>query len=202
MPKIFTLTILIFIMVSCGEAKTEPEKGENEIYWEKQKKLDTLNQDATINLSKKFNGLANDDSTIDYTYQIQDIVKKENRLISFTAYIKDITQKDSNYVLKIYGVFVKRRCFAEIVISNQQFNVLVNQLDKNSFPEKGCFIFKPSSIKSSSLLKIDSEVTTDDYAETVEEANENASSELTYDFHSVFLLFKGTLVDFYMFKKM
>ena len=202
MTKIFQVILLILTIASCGESKKEPEKSKYEIRWEKQEKLDTLNQNEAVNLSNKFNALTNTDSTIKFTYQIQEIVKND-KLISFSGHIKDIVRRDSNYVLKVYGTFGNQESFIEILASPQQFYELSKQLnsDPQSYFDEGCFIVKPTSIKSSSLLKIDSEVQTDYDAETVEQANDNASSELTYDY-SVLLLIKGHLLDFYIYKKL
>lgn len=190
------------VFASCNDTKNEPEKSEFEIRWEKQEQLDTLNQNEAITLSKKFDAITNNDSTIKFTYQIQEIVKKYNKLISFIGYINDISQQDSNYVLKIYGKLAGQECLSEILISPQQFYELNKQLGIKSSRNKGCFIFKPTSIKSSSLLTIDSDVLTDENAETAEEANTNASSELTYNFHNVLLFLRGNLVDFYVYKKL
>ena len=191
-----------FIFVSCGQEKKEPVKEKGEIRYDKQKQLDTLNENEATNLSKQLDAITGIDSTIKFTYQIQKIVKKSNNPISFTGIINDITQKDSNYVLKVYGIFAKHSCFGEILVSPEQFQGLNNQLDLKSSNNRGCFIFKLISIKSSSRLIVGSEVLTDEDAETVVDANANASSELTYDFNDVLLFFKGNLVDFYLYKKL
>jgi len=194
--------LTVILLASCNSAEKGPEKSKLEISWDKQEQLDTLNQKQSFTISKKFNAIENNDSTIKFTYQIQELVEKYNKPISFIGRIIDITQQDSSYVLKIYGRFTKRECFAEISVSPQQFYDLNKQFDPKSSSNKGCFIFKSTSIKSSSMLTIDSDVSTDDDAQTVEEANENASSELTYDFHGILLFFKGNLVDFYIYKKL
>lgn len=194
--------LTVILLGSCHSTEKGPEKSKLEIGLDKQEQLDSLNQKQSSTISKKFNAVENNDSTIKFTYQIQELAEKYNKPISFIGYIIDITQLDSSYVLKIHGRFTRRECFAEISVSPQQFYELNKQFDPKSSIKKGCFIFKPTSIKSSSMLTIDSDVSTDDDAQTVEEANANASSELTYDFHSVLLFFKGNLVDFYIYKEL
>ena len=194
------LTVIFF--ASCNDTKKESEKSKYEIRWDKQEQLDTLNQNEAFILSKKFHAITGKDSTIKFTYQIQELAKRYNKPISFTGNINDIMLQDSNYVLKIYGRFGKKECFANIFVSPQQFYELNKQLDLKSSRNKACFIFNPTSIKTSSMLTIDSELSTDDNAETVEDANANASSELTYDFHEALLFLKGNLIDFYVYKKL
>lgn len=193
------LTSIFFI--SCDNTKTESKKSEYEIRLEKDDQLDSINQNETSILSKKFNALSNEDTTIKFTYQIQEEANKYNRPISVIGDIKDVALQDSNYALKIYGEFANQKFFAEILVSEMQFQELKKQLNFKSDNE-GCFIFNPTTVKSSSMLTIDSEVSTDDDAETVDEANANASSDLTYDFGDVLLFFKGNLISFYLYKQL
>lgn len=197
---LFYLTAIFFI--SCNNAEKEPPKNEYEIRSEKQDKLDTLNQNEATDLSKRFSAITGEDSAIKFTYQIQEIVKQNFKPISIIGYIEDIAQLDSNYIVKIYGTFATHKCFGNVLISSEQFHQLNSQLSPKSLHNKGCFIFKPTSIKSSSMLTIDSEVSTDDDAETVEEANANASSELTYDFHKILFFIKGNMINFYVYKSL
>jgi hypothetical protein len=200
MTKALFVASLTLFLFSCDESKNEPPKTDSVIRWEKRQKLDTLNQNEGINLSKKFDAITNKDSTIKFTYQLQEAVKN-GKLISFTADINDIIQLDSNYLLKVYGRFAEQRCLGTLLVSTQQFHELSKQLDLTSLDNEGCFVFKPTSIKSSSLLTIDSEILKDEDAETVEAANANVSSELTYNFHNTLLFLKGSLIDFYLYKK-
>lgn len=194
--------LTVIFLISCNDKKKEPEKSQYEIRTDKQEQLDTLNQNEGFALSKKFDAIINEDTTIKFTYQIQEKVNRDNKSLSITGYIKDITLRDSNYILKIYGVFANYECFGEILVSPQKFYELNKKLAHKSSSIEGCFIFKPTNIKSSSMLTIDSQLSTDDNAETVEDANANASSELTYNFHRVLLFLKGNLIDFYIYKKL
>lgn len=180
--------------LSCGQEKKEPPKEKWEVRYDKQKQLDTLNKNEASNLALRLNAISGKDSTLKFTYQLQEIVQKNNQSVSFIGNITDITKVDSNYILKIYGTFAKQDCFGEISVSSDVFQKLYSQLDLKSSIRKGCFIFKPTSIKSSSLLTIDSEVSG---GETIDDV----TTELTYDFNDVILFFKGNLIDYYMYKR-
>lgn len=108
----------------------------------------------------------------------------------------------SNFVLRISGHFAKRRCFGEVIVSPEIFQKIKDQLNSKLPLDKCCFIIKPTSIRSGSLLTIDADVHTNDDAETVEDANASAEAELTYDYEGLLLFFKGSLVDIYMYKKL
>ena len=168
--------LAVIFFTSCNETQNETEKNEYEIRSYKQERLDSLNESQAINLSKQLNAITNKDSTLKFTYQIQELVKRNNTPISVIGYIKHIILKDSSYILKIHGTFGIEEYFGEILISSGQFHELNKQLYPKSSYNQGCFIFRPTTIKSSSMLKINSEVSTDSDAETADEANTNASS--------------------------
>ena len=193
------ISLLVLLLISCNDKVKEPEKTEYEIRAEKQLIIDSINTNEGYKITKKFDALGNHDSTIKFTYQIQEKVQIEKKLLSFVGYIKDIVAKDSIYILKIYGVFGDNECFAEVNVSPSRFQELNKQLSSEPLYSEGCFVFKPTSIQSSSTLKVEADVTTDNTAETVEDANANASPELTFNFHRVLLFLKGDLVDFYIF---
>lgn len=193
-PKILLIFISVALL-SCGQEKKEPPKEKWEVRYDKQKQLDTLNKTEANNLTLKLNAISGKDSSLKFTYQLQEIVQKGNQQISFIGNITDITKVDSNYVLKIYGTFAKQDCFGEISVSPDIFKKLYTQFDLKSSIRKGCFIFKPKSIKSSSLLTIDSEVSG---GETIDDA----TTDLTYDFNDVILFLKGNLIDYYMYKRL
>lgn len=196
LPK--NLLIAISLMVaSCGQEKKEPtkQKSEVQVQYDRQKQLDTLNKNEAANLVAKLNAIQSKDNGLKFTYQIQEIVKDSSRPISAIGNITDIIQKDGIYVFKIYGRFSKRDCLFEISATPEMFLKILNQLDPKYSLHKGCFIFKPTSIKSSSLLTIDSEVSGG-------ESIDDAESNLTYDFNDAILFFKGNLIDYYVYKKL
>lgn len=57
--------------ISCGqEKKEEPPKDKSEIRDEKQKQLDTLNNNEATNLKNKYAAITEHDNTIKFTYQL------------------------------------------------------------------------------------------------------------------------------------
>jgi len=202
----FLKNILLFTsiaFISCGqEKKEEPPKDKSEIRYEKRKQLDTLNQNEAISLTNKYAAITGNDSTLKFTYQLQEIIKENNKVISLIGNINDVVQKESNFVLRISGRLGKRTCFGEVIVSPEIFQKLKDQLNSKLPLNKCCFIIKPTSIRSGSLLNIDADVHTNDDAETVEDANASAEAELTYDYDHLLLFIKGSLVDIYMYKKL
>lgn len=189
------LVITILITTSCGQEKKESSKEKWQVRYDKQKQLDTLNKNEAANLTAKLNAIESKDNDLKFTYQVQEIVKDSSPLISVIGNITDIVQKDDNYLLKIYGNFSKKHCLFEISVSYEILQKISNQLDPKYSLHKGCFIFKPTSIKSSSVLTIDSEVSG---GQTIDDAE----TSLTYDFHDVIFFFKGNLIDYYVYKRL
>lgn len=191
-----TMTFLISLaFLSCGQEKKEPPKEKWEVKYDKQKQLDTLNKNEAASLTTKLNAIQSKDNDLKFTYQIQELLKDSSKLISVIGNITDIVQKDGNYLFKINGAFSKKDCLFEISVSPEMFHKIFNQLDLKYSLHKGCFIFKPTSVKSSSLLTIDSEVSG---GETIDDAE----TSLTYDFNDAILFFKGNLIDYYVYKKL
>ena len=190
------LTFLIsLVFLSCGQENKEPPKEKWEVKYDKQKQLDTLNKNEAANLTAKLNAIQSKDNDLKFTYQIQELFKDLSKLISVIGNVTDIVQKDGAYLFRIHGRFSKKDCFFEISVSTEMFHKIFNQLDLKYSLQKGCFIFKPTSIKSSSLLTIGSEVSG---GETIDDAE----TSLTYDLNDVILFFKGNLIDYYVYKKL
>ncbi len=193
-PKNLLIAISL-IAVSCGQEKKEPPKEKSEVRYDKQKQLDTLNKNEAANLIGKLNAIQSKDNDLKFTFKIQEIIKNSNRPISVIGNITDIMEKNGIYIFKIFGTFSKKDCLFEISVSSEMFHKIFSQLDLKYSLHKGCFIFKPTSIKSSSLLTIESEVSG---GETIDDAE----SSLTYDFNDEILFFKGNLIDYYVYKKL
>lgn len=194
-PQIMAFLVAV-VLLSCGQEKKEPPKKEEwEVRYDKQKQLDTLNRDEAANLTTRHNAIPSKDNSLKFTYQIQEIVKDSGKTISIIGNITDVIQKEGNYILKIYGVFSKKESICEISVSTETFQKIYNQFDPKYSTQKGCFVFKPTSIESSSQLSIGSEVSG---GETIDDAE----SSLTYDFNDVILFFKGNLVDYYVYKRL
>lgn len=194
-PIKITTFLISLVFLSCGQEKKEPPKEKWRVKYDKQKQLDTLNENEAANIATKLNAIQSKDNDLKFTYQIQEILKDSSKLISVIGNITDILQKNGNYLFKVYGTYSKKYCLFEISVSPEMFHKIFNQLDLKYSLHKGCFIFKPTSIKSSSLLKIDSKVSG---GETIDDAE----TSLTYDFIDEIIFFKGNLVGYYMYKKL
>ena len=157
-PIKITTFLISLVLLSCGHEKKEPPKEKWRVKYDKQKQLDTLNENEAANIATKLNAIQSKDNDLKFTYQIQEILKDSTKLISVIGNITDILQKNGNYLFKVYGTYSKKDCLFEISVSPEMFHKIFNQLDLKYSHHKGCFIFKPTSIKSSSLLKIDSNV--------------------------------------------
>ena len=195
------LIIIALFIISCGQEKKEPTTEKGEVSYDEQKQLDSLNLIETGKISKSSNAIMGWDTAEHFTYSIQELFETGARPISFIGVIKDIIKKDSTYILNVVGSNSQsnKTFIAEISVNTTMFQELKSKLHRAEDNE-GCFIFIPTRIKSSSKLAISSYVSHDFDAETVEEANDNASSELTYDFGDVLLFFKGKMINFYLYK--
>jgi hypothetical protein len=182
--------IIIFTVASCGQRKEK-----SEVRHDKQERLDTLNKNEVANLISKLHAIQSKDYDLEFTYQVQEIMEDSSQLISVIGNITDIVKKDSNYLLKINGLFSMNDCLFEISVPHEIFKKISNQFDPEDPLPKGCFIFKPTSVKSSSLLTIDSDVSDD---ETIE----NVVTRSTYDFNDHLLFLKGNLIDCYVYKRL
>lgn len=193
MKKIF-LVLLSTYFISCNETQKEPLKeplkGKSEIE-------DSINISESALLTVKRNAISDWDTTVKYTYQLQEMFNTGSRLVSFIGPIKDIIKKDSNYIMKVYGDYpnTDNHYFAEIIATPTKFNELYKTLIAKSHYKTGCFIIKNVKVKSTSTLTIDSEI-----SDT--EEGEDPSSYLSYGFDGTLFIFKGDLVDFYLYKEL
>jgi hypothetical protein len=207
MNTFYKILYLFFLITffSCSQKNKEPipeVKSEGQIKEEKIEQLDSINKKEAYDLTLKFNAISNEDSSFKFTYQLQEKVKENIKLISFIGNINDIIKKDSNFILKIYSEFAQKGCIVEILVSPGILKKIQSQLDPKLSYAQGCFILKPTSIKSSSMFTIDTDLHLYEDAETVDEANRHAEAELIYDYDNILLFFKGSLVDFYIYKKL
>ncbi len=193
MIKIFKLLTFILIVVACNQSKKESEKSHSETRWEKENKLDSLNHNEAIKLSKNNNAIIGWDTVDHFTYYLQELFNQKTRPISFIGKINDITKKDSFYILKISSSNSSnyKTYDAEISVNTSMFDKLKTQLEPKEFTE-GCFNFQVNNITSNNpILKSETESPTDN-AEDVE-------SYLTSDFEETLIKFHGKLIDYYLY---
>lgn len=194
MEKTYQLILLILTICSCGQFKKEPTKSKYEILFDKQKHLDTLNQNEAEKLSKSINANNGWETIGKFTYALQDSLESDPRPISFTGRIKDIIKKDSLYILKVVNT---RRTFfkkyvAEISVDKDAFQILKSKLNSNKENE-GCFIFQVRKVSSYlPILKSEIDFSSEDI--------EDASSYLTLDFDESLVKLQGKLVTYFLYE--
>lgn len=174
-----------FILSSCGT--DDSQKAESQKKEDKRHEIDNLNELSISQHKEQYNAIDNKDTTIKFTYQLQEKVDKEQRPIAIAGIIKDISKKDSNYILNMNSHFIHYICITNIIVTPEQLQLIVGSNKKRL---DGCFIFKPITIESTSLLKMHSEVTG---GQTLDDI----TTGLTYDIGNLLIL-KGRLIDFYI----
>lgn len=187
---IFFIGLLSFF--SCKVEETE-EKATNDpeiVRFDKNKMIDSINTAETSNRLNKYNSILINIDSLNYTYELQEIVNKREGPIAIIGYINDILQKENNFILKISGKIGNKDFVGHFLISTELFLRLKSEIGSN-FPTNKCFfIVQPESITSSSLMEIDIDVFVDDISD----------AELMFDFKDSIFLVKGNLVDFYVFE--
>jgi len=177
--SILFLVILPITILSCGDKK---EKKRNE--------LNEKNKTAYVGIIEKYSASIVD-SINDYTFSCQKKFIEQKSLLGFKGSVSDIIKTDSNYILQVYTTVRSKNYVARIIIDTPMFQRLLPLLNFDyRRKQKGCFIIKVSQIISKSP-SIDLDIDSGD--------EENDSYVSIGDFGSErILIFKGTLVDFYL----
>lgn len=196
MTKSILITALALIILSCNEEKKEPSKSDYEIRWEKQKQLDTLNLNRAYQFASKYNASFGWDTTLNFTYFLQEQFENTNQPVSFIGEVKDVLKNDTSFVLKIastnsisYHSFI-----AEVSVSPSLFKEM-QPLLKASESNEGCFIFNTTKITSNQPI-LKSEI------ESNGQNVEDATSYLTLDFDENLVKFKGKLIAYYLYERL
>jgi hypothetical protein len=195
MIKALFITLLTYFFLSCSESKNDPPKTDYEIRMDKQKELDTLNLRQAFKLTNKNDADLSWDTASNFTYKLQETFENSGKPMSFIGRIKDITKKDSLYVLKIIsdrGLFKSYN--AEILVDNLLLQKLTANMNQKKSRE-GCFILYVSRITSSSpILSSDVEPNGDNV--------EDATSYITYDYDETLIKIYGRLTDYFIYDKL
>lgn len=180
------LGLVCLLLVSCGE--DTPLKSKTEVLEDqrtsKGKQMDSLNKMEASNLIQKLNAINYEDSTIQYTYWLQEkIEKNENRPLAFRAMLTDIYKKDSGYVLMLTGFLRENQSqfISQIELTKTQLQKFTRQKTNYSL-----YIIKPKSITSHSSLSLDVEL------------SDSETPTMTHQLYFNILNIKGTLVDYYI----
>jgi len=179
--------LLIFFLISCGKSDQQIKET---ILKEKNEQLETVNKEAIINLTQKYNSVLGWDSLKQYTYLYQEMFVEQRKTISFEGELSDITKIDSTYYLNVRNTkfYYNKNYIALIALNRQKFIELQNILKSNNHTNEGCFVFRVSKIVSASP-----EIKSD-----IESDGEDFYSYINYDFNNTLLIFKGDLIDFYL----
>lgn len=184
LPKNFLL-IVTLVLASCGEEKKDSPKEKLEIEENKQKQLDSANLMEVKKISMLSNAIVGWDTTVNFTYFLQESLESNQRPISFIGYIKDVIKKDSLYILKVINTNSIKNIIAEISVSANTFQTIKLKLNSSEW-SSGCFIFHVVKV-SSYFPMLKSEI--DSYGQN----DEDATSKLTYDFSESLIKLQGKL---------
>lgn len=219
MKSYYKFLIPLFVIISCTQKNNELKKSAEEIKSEKGGQMDSLNISKAISLSSKNNAIIGwnvseverkklafslqelFDSTQKgkkkYTYALQELFDTTNKPVSFLGRVVDIIKKDSLYILHLHNSDIPSddNYLSEISVSFLKFQKL-KKFFSNGRRLDGCFIFKVNKVISA-YPKLTSDI---EYSGSDDPSNDY--SYLTYDFDENLIVFKGELVDFYIFKSL
>ncbi len=174
-------------MISCSKSDQQTKE---KILKEKNEQLETVNKEAIINLTQKYNSVMGWDTLKEYTYVYQEMFVEQRKTINFEGELSDITKIDSTYYLNVRNkkFYYNKNYIALIALNRQKFIELQNILKSTNHTNEGCFVFRVSKIVSASP-----EIKSD-----IESDGEDFYSYINYDFNNTLLIFKGDLIDFYL----
>lgn len=214
MKKIFFLLLVCTVAISCNQTKKEPSDDREASVTKEltSDELDSLNQNASIAITLNQNAISGWDTIAKYTYQLQEMLDTGSKAISFIGNINDIIKADTNYIMKVKGNYNGRRnsrnsWFAEILLSKSRYQELHRYLFKKSLKSIGCFIIKNVKIYEKvnffRAISINSEIGS--YKPAIEDDKNSVKADAFYSnvlesFDEKVFIFKGELVDFYLFK--
>ena len=210
----FIKTLLPFLTLtffSCGSdepTKEQPkEKWENE--FNEQMSIDSLNKTEVKNLSKKYDAILGWDTSLIYTYQLQDLLSTTKKPLTFIGKIKDIIKKDSNYIIfatsswtpfmvSLYYIhtnsFSNKDYLAEFTVPSSKFEEMRSLLSPGKEAKEVCFILNCDKVISSSKIALDIQNSGS------EAEKKNFSSEQALSLDKTLVILKGEILDFYLYK--
>jgi len=186
--KLFIECFAILIFISCNK----PKQTEYEIQHDKFEKLEALNLNESLKISKAANALLDWDTIKGFSYDLQDLLL--NKPISFTGELKDVLKTDSNFKLILYNKNPNsiKNYIAEVLIDSGLFQSLNLNLDRKH-ENKGCFIFEVANVNSHFPI-LSSEIDPDG------ESVKDATSYLVFDYYESVTKIQGKLISYYIFE--
>ncbi len=205
------LPFLTLTFVSCGsdEPTKEQPKEKWEIEFNEQMSIDSLNKTDVINLSKKHDAILGWDTSLIYTYQLQNLLSTNKKPLTFIGKIKDIIKKDSNYIIfatsswtpfmvSLYYIhtnsFSNKDYLAEFTVPSSKFEEMSSLLSPEKEAKEVCFIFNCDKVISSSKIALDIQNSGS------EAEKNNFSSEQALSLDKTLVILKGEILDFYLYK--
>lgn len=177
---------LIFVLFSCGSGNHQNDDDISEL----RKSIELANEKET-SFIKKYGAIQLGENELKFTYQIQELFYDSNKVISISGYIRDIIQVNGDFVFRLVTEFMDKEFIAEILVAKEKYQKVKSQLESESQNLDGCFIFKPTSVRSSSLLNIEPEVY---YGDT----RDDDEIDITYQFDGTIFIIKGEMIDYYL----
>ncbi|RXK58105.1 hypothetical protein ESA94_19025 [Lacibacter luteus] len=162
---------LVILVASCGSSdkKENPDK----------------NEAIAKTLARKYNAVANWDTTASYTSHFQNMFIAQNKPILFKGRVYDIVKTDSNYVVKVLDerTDATHNFLAIITFSTVQLDSLYS----GNQATRGVFVFKVTKVKSSDpSIKADME-SDEDGSYTYTHLSDDAGTMIT--------IFTGIAID-------
>jgi hypothetical protein len=186
----------LFHFVSCGnQNNNNVENSEINLKKaeEKKKEIEKLDKQQTIDIiSKRFDASDNfDNANYNMTYQYQNLIRSNNRVIISRFNIANIEKLDSNYIVTIIKVS-KRKMFIEFICNQNQIqkicpDILESEKIKTHIKDR-YLILKINSIKKIKYKIID-------YEENYTEAG--ANNYIDIDESDAYIC-KGDFIDTYL----
>ncbi len=182
----YLILALIFVLFSCGSCNHQNDDDISEL----RKSIELSNEKET-SFIKKYDAIQLGDNELKFTYQIQELLNDSNKVISISGYIRDIIQVKGDFAFRVVTEFMDKEFIAEILVAKGKFQKVKSQLESESPNLNGCFIFRPTKVRSSPLLSIYPEV---NYGET----RDDDESSLSYQFDGTIYMVKGEMIDYYL----
>jgi hypothetical protein len=183
---VLILSLIIFIITSCGNnSSTGLIDFNNKIENLTKINYDSINYARSEILSTRYKSITYSDTSLIFSYQIQNKIEKDSNTLALKGYVNDILKKNNQYYLTISCEFLDENCIVELLIPDGIKDGVIKSFNSHFvYDREGCFIVAPNYLSSTSRFKVDSYVS-------------EGEAELIYDFENSIRIIKGTLVDYY-----
>ncbi len=187
------ISITAATFISCQNSSEDPKTVEltDKKYFTK-KEIDSIYKQQALNELSKYNPISNWDDSVLFTYKLEQLIL--DRVIYFEGSIADIIKKGNRYFLKIVARHTAPY-IAEITVDTVNLRK-IEALYKIKPAQRWAFVFK---VKEVNQMFPELKAEGDGYGEG---ENIEVESYLDYDYSETLRQFKGSLIAFYIIKKM